>query len=345
MLVGLGHVHMRLLGRLAEWPACIDATVVAPHEGRYGGATAALLGGDIDADRLRITPPSGVSVITGRAIGAKPLRRRLWLADGTVLSYDVLSVNSGSRRLPDFAAWPGPGQPRVWSGYSTTDLIGLTRVLVREPAATVVIVGGTRQACEIAGGLSARANAPGVTLLCPEGRYLRHARTAHRCLAWRGVDIVAPVLVDGLAAGAVHTRDGRRFAADHVVWAAPVAASPFAQALGLPAANNGLRVDRRLQSPRASSVIAAGEVASLDSRRVLPGWDAERQAEILLANLQGRYETCGLRSYRVPGRGPPLDLGRGDLVAAPLTRWWGARRLRLERRRWLGIDEWSGVGR
>ncbi|WP_423821003.1 FAD-dependent oxidoreductase [Salinisphaera sp. SPP-AMP-43] len=293
----------------------------------------------MDPDRLRIAPPAEVSLVAGRAVGAKPLHRRLWLADGTVLTYDVLSMNTGSRRLPTFAARPASDQPRVWSGHSTTDLIGLARVLGHEPTATVVVVGGTQRAHEIAGGLSARPNAPHITLLCPEEHNRRRDRAAYRRLAWRGVDIVTRVSVDALAAGAVHTRDGRRFAADHMVWAAPAVASPLAQALGLPATHQGLRVDRRLQSLRSPWVFGTGEIASLDGRRLLPGWDAERQVDVMLANLHGLYDRRSLRSYRVPERALPLDLGQGELVAGPLTRRLAARRLRVERSRWLGLWE------
>ncbi|MGB7758154.1 MAG: hypothetical protein WBL23_19035, partial [Salinisphaera sp.] len=97
LLVGLGHAHRHLLRRLPELGDTFRVTVVTPHDGRYGGANAALLAGALAFDRLRWAPPSNVGVINSRAVGCQPVHRRLWLADGRAVHYDRLSLNMGTR--------------------------------------------------------------------------------------------------------------------------------------------------------------------------------------------------------------------------------------------------------
>lgn len=338
VLVGLGHAHMQLLARLSELGGAFRVTVVAPHDGRYGGAAASLLAGEITADRLRRSPPSNVVLVANRALGCQPLHRRLWLADGCVLDYDALSVNTGTRRLPLWAARPGACQPRAWSGHSMRQLIVFQQVLAGSEQSSIVIAGGSCRALEIAGGLSRLygRSPPWVTLLCPDGPIRRAERAARRRLAWYGVDIAVGAEACALGEGCVLCTDGRRFRAEHVVWAGPAEPDGLARSMALPIAGPGLCVDRRLRSPQAAAVHAAGAIATLDGQAVLPGWDAERQARVLLTNLRAMVGRYALARYRAPSVRQPLDLGGDDLVSSRrLFRWLGQRRLRTARRTWL----------
>ncbi|KEZ77680.1 hypothetical protein [Salinisphaera hydrothermalis] len=331
VLVGLGQAHRGVLAGLHELGDAFRVTVVAPHDGRFGGATAALLAGTLPAERLRWSLPSGVPVIRSRAVGCQPIHRRLWLADGRVLEYDRLSLNLGTRRMPDWVARPGARQPRTWSGHSVRQLVELRVVLDAEKQAAVVIVGGSLTALEVAGGLAARIGRDGldVRLLWPDGATGPRTRTALRRLAWLGVDVI-DAQAETLATGCLCCRDGRRFAADHVIWAG--AAEPGSSALGmsLPAASAGLRVDRRLVSPRASSVHVLGATASLDGYAVLAGWDGERQARVVLSGLRAETGTHALKRYAPPLREMPIDLGpaAGLVSSTPWLGWWDQRRYR-----------------
>ncbi|MGB7755230.1 MAG: hypothetical protein WBL23_04110, partial [Salinisphaera sp.] len=286
-------------------------------------------------------PPSNVGVINSRAVGCQPVHRRLWLADGRAVHYDRLSLNMGTRRLPFWAMRPCVGQPRTWSGHSVMQLIGLRATLVADERSSVVIVGGSRQALEIAGGLAAPAGSSGldgITLLWPNrGGDDRKTRAALRRLAWWGVDVVATGGAAALGEGCLHCIDGRRFPADHVICAGPPEPDPVALAMTLPAYGPGLRVERRLTSPQASSIQVSGAAASLDGRHVLAGWDGERQACVMLAGLRADAGPHALQRYAPSRRGMPVDLGAQAGVVSGM-RWfgWRARRqCRLAQREWL----------
>lgn len=328
VLVGLGQVHRGVLDRLHALDDAFRVTVVAPHDGRFGGATAAMLAGTLAAERLRWSPPPGLRLINSRAVGCQPIHRRLWLADGQVLEYDRLSLNIGTRRLPAWASRPRATEPRTWSGHSVTQLVEFRAVLDAEVRAAVVIVGGSSRALEVAGGLAARIERDGmnVRLLWPGGAARRRTREALRRLAWLGVDVI-DAQAEALAAGCLHCVDGRRFAADHVVWAGAAEPGSFALGMGLPALGAGLQVDRRLTSPRAASVHVVGAAASLDGRRALAGWDGERQARVVLAGLRAESRTHALKRFTPSFRDRPIDLGpaAGVVSSTPGLHWLARR--------------------
>lgn len=329
-----------MLTRIAELGDAFRVTVVAPHDGRYGGAPAALLAGRLTPERLRWSPPPAVRVLRCRAVGCQPIHRRLWLADGQIVPYDRLSLNIGTRRLPAWAARPGTGQPRAWSGHSSMQLIGLGAALNADRRGSIVVAGGSRQALEIAGGLAARlasSYVARVTLLWPERREPRAVRTALRRLAWLGVDVVGGI-ASGLAPGRVRCVDGRRFQADHLVWAGPAEPDPLALAMRLPVRGPGLYVNRRLESPRAASIQVVGGAATLDGRRVLAGEDHERQASVLLSGVRAAAAPHAIKRYAPSWRATPIDLGpdAGGTPGLVAVGGWRQRGRRRAQRRWLG---------
>ncbi|WP_109994314.1 hypothetical protein [Salinisphaera sp. LB1] len=312
VLVGLGETHRHLLSHLRGSGETFGVTVVAPHDGRYGGATAAMLAGAVSPHRLRWSPPSATQVITSRAIGCQPTHGRLWLADGRMMRYHRLSLNTGTRRLPAWASHERPGCPRISSGHSAMQLIALRAALDAGTRTSIVIAGGSRSALEVAGGVAATAGdcrVASVTLLWPGRDYSRTTRAALRRLAWVGVDVIPGATASGLAACCVECRDGRRFRADHVICAGPAEPDPLVLAMNLPTYGPGLRVDRRLASPHAASVQITGAAASLDGRRVLPGWDGARQARVVLSALRGPARGRGVTRYATPSRPVAPDLG------------------------------------
>lgn len=321
ILVGLGTVHQRLLAHLPELTDVFRVSVVAPHGGGDAGALADWLAGEARADIRRTPAMQSATFVHGRAVGCHPLHQRLWLADGRVLGYHALSLNVGARRLPDWAARPATGEPHVWSGHSMHQMTAFKPVAVDEPAGPVVIVGGSRRALEIAGGLSLLGRAD-ITLLWPAAAPSGMVRAACRRLAWRGVDVILGAQASALGPGSIRCTHGRRFAAAQVVWAGPATPGAFVHSTGLAAADAGLRVDRRLRSPRAPSIHAAGAAATIDGRAVLSGSDAERQACVIAANLKATTGGHALRRYRPSRRAPAIDLGGGERVSAqPLMRW------------------------
>ncbi|RJS93789.1 hypothetical protein [Salinisphaera sp. Q1T1-3] len=323
LLVGLGHVHMQLLARHQRTLAEIfDLTVLAPHGGRYiGHALACLAETSVQTEaQPRYVPPPGVEIRRTRVIGLQPLHRRLWIADGQALEYDAASLNTGHRRLPDWAISTRMNPPAVWSAHSVDDLFGLARVLEASAgSAGVVIAGGTRQALLVAEALSRRVAGPvPCTLLWSGQTPGRRGLRWFKRLAERGVDVVCETVATGLAPNAVITTDGRRFFADHLLWAGTGTPSALAYAIGQgPRADRAptdLRIDRQLRMQGMRETFASGATAGFDNRRALSGRDARRQAVVLASNIAGLFDARGLRRYR-----PTRRLEHTDPIDRPMA--------------------------
>lgn len=111
VLVGAGHSHALVLRSLALAPlAGVDLTVVSPQAlAPYSGMLPGWLAGhyafdDIVVDFERLCAAAGARWIEGEIGSLDPTRRRLHLAGGDELPYDVLSLNVGSTLRPPSAS-------------------------------------------------------------------------------------------------------------------------------------------------------------------------------------------------------------------------------------------------
>lgn len=356
ILVGAGHVHQRLITQEAGWTASADRIVlIAPSSFRYGGAVTPMLAGHCDPARLRqsaqaVCQAAGVEYARQRVVGIEPRARRLWLGCGESMAFDAISLNVGHARLPQgWLAMDRPdGAPRLWSGISMSELARCRQALVAERAgAEVAVVGATQRAVEIAAGLSAAADLPDlrITLYLPASRApgTAAARTAGRIarlLIARGVDIVTHTGIAAVAAQSVISHDGRRFRADHVIWAGESCAAALTLAAGRARDDRQrLVVDRRLSTGRGLDYLASGGCASLDGRVGLDPGDSARQASVLAHNLVAGQSAQAIRRYKLAPPQGAIDLGQG--VGAVWRRGWHwpsrrlPRRIERERRAWL----------
>lgn len=313
LLVGAGHAHAGLLLRYPQVTRIYDVRWVAPHDPYRGGtplhaALAGLVPGH--TGRIRLAT-SGVVRISRRALALQSLHRRLWLDDGRVLDYDVASVNTGARRLP---AWAEQTQavdtPRIWSGHSARQIYALADCLDEDARSRrLVVAGGSRCALEFTAALAARAPEralAGLCLLWPEqpGTVPAAIERAQRRLAAQGVTIVRNATPSGTIPGGVITDDGRRFVADHLLWAMPGEPDRLAQSSDATLTETGFRVDRHLRiadGAGGARVFALGASGALFDRQALPGWDAPAQvAQLARALGLGRETPTSARSYRHP---------------------------------------------
>jgi pyridine nucleotide-disulfide oxidoreductase family protein len=120
VLAGAGHAHALVLRQLAQAPlAGVEVVVVSPEPlAPYSGMVPGWLAGLYRFDEIVIDMPP-----LARAAGAvwrqtalqalDPGRQQVQLADGTVLDYDLLSLNVGSTLRPPDAqhAWMLPLRP------------------------------------------------------------------------------------------------------------------------------------------------------------------------------------------------------------------------------------------
>ena len=102
VMLGAGHAHVHLLSTLAAQPlAGVQITLVAPFPRQlYSGMVPGFVAGHYTLDDcvIPLAPlleNSGVTWLARSAVGLDAQARTLTLDDGSTLSYDVLSVNSG----------------------------------------------------------------------------------------------------------------------------------------------------------------------------------------------------------------------------------------------------------
>lgn len=107
VLVGGGHAHVQLIHDWTTWaPAGAKLTLVSEREhSPYSGMLPGYLAGwytkdEIQFDLVKICQQAGVDFILDRAKEIQPGERRLVMASGRSLTYDVISFDIGSRPEP-----------------------------------------------------------------------------------------------------------------------------------------------------------------------------------------------------------------------------------------------------
>jgi NADH:ubiquinone reductase (H+-translocating) len=274
-----------------------------------------------------------VGFVRGEAIGLDAAAKTVTLAAGDRLAYDRLVVATGSRmRRP-----PVPGAEAAFSVDTQADAIAFDRRL-REiagdvTAPTIAVVGAGFTGIELALELRDRLVAHGANGAAERLRIVLIDRVEtvgpelgpgprpqiETALAAAGVELRLGAIVRALAADRVSFDDGSVLAADAVMLATGMAASPFAgQVPGARDALGRVVVDNALRVPAAPEVFVAGDAAAADTgdgHRTLQscqhagqlgrvaGENAARDLVGLspLPYTQLRYVTC-------------LDLGRSGAV-------------------------------
>ncbi|HSO06489.1 MAG TPA: FAD-dependent oxidoreductase [Pelomicrobium sp.] len=345
LLVGAGHAHLhvaRNARRFAE--RGIELTLVDPGRLWYSGMATGMLGGLYAPEEDQIDPcpvieSQGGRFVLDRVVGIDRGARRVELASGTSIGYDVVSFNIGSRIAAD-PAWLG--LERVWTVKPIPEL-AMARSRVESllaanagDALRAVVVGGGATGCEVAANLDGLARRHGrraaVTVVDGAYRLLAGypagaARTLRRRFRRRGIETVLgdPAVV--VRQGEAQLESGRRLPWDVLVVAIGLKPAALAARLGLPVNDEGaLRVSAALTSVADDRVFAVGDCAALEGHR-LPklGVFGVRQAPVLLENLLARAAGAPLAHYR-PQRVylSILNLGDGSALAAWGPFYWTA---------------------
>lgn len=345
VLVGAGHAQLHTLKHLAGFTARgHTVTLVAPGPFWYSGLATGVLGGHYperldQVDVACLAERGGGTFVQDHVTRIDRTARRLVLAGGDTLSYDLLSLTTGSEVPP----LPGTeGHPRCFTVKPIPRLMALKAALEerfrRHPSRGVVVLvaGGGVTACELAANILALAAARGgrvlVTVLAgseplrqlpPKAARQVVADLERRGIAFRVGDRVGRVEgVEAVMAG------GDRLPFDLFLNATGLRPGPVAQGSGLPLDKGGaLVVDDRLRSPADPGVFGAGDGVALDGHE-LPkvGVYAIRQAPILCHNLLAAAEGKPLRRF-VPQRDYLWIMNLGDRrgLAVRGSLWWAGR--------------------
>ena len=326
VLLGGGHAHVQVLRAFAMRPEPgLRLTVVArePHS-PYSGMLPGLVAGcyrwrDAHIDLARLAALAGARFIAGEAVGVDLGANRVALRGRPPLRYDVLSINTGGAPVDvPRSSFVTPVKPigRFLSAWR--------RVAADEAVRRLAVVGGGAAGIELA--LAVANGRPRRECLVLEaGPALAPGLSAgarRRLLAAmqrRGIEVACGAVVRTAAAGELAAADGRRWTADHVLWATGAEAPRWPGAAGLATVSDGrVAVARTLQSTSHSQVFAAGDIAAVvGAERPKSGVYAVRQGPALAANLRRFALERPLRRYRPQRRALAIvGLANGQAVAS-----------------------------
>jgi NADH:ubiquinone reductase (H+-translocating) len=353
LIVGGGFGGLYAARRFRGQP--VDVTVVDKRNHHlfqpllYQVAMAALSPGDIASPiRWILRRQTNVRVLLGDVVRVDPAGRVAQLADGAELRFDYAIVAAGTTH-----SYFGNEEWRAHApGLKTLEdaLEIRRRVLLaferaeREPdpvrrttLLTFVIIGGGPTGVEMAGALAEIARLslakdfrnfdPGSSkIVLVEGgpavlanfpQPLREA--AHRDLERLGIDVRTNEAVTSVHDGIVRTSKGE-IAAETILWAAGVAASPLGATLGVPVDRAGrVLVQPELTIPGYPYVFVIGDLASLagPTGRPLPGVAqvAMQMGAHAAGNILRAIEGQPLRPFIYRNKGDMATIGRASAVA------------------------------
>lgn len=314
----------------------------------YQVATAGLNPGDIAVPiRSFLRKQRNLDVLLGEASSFDLAGRRVLLADGQAVSYDWLVLATGATHSYfGRAAWArfAPGlktiedaleiRRRIFMAFEEADREPDRRR--REALLTFVIVGAGPTGVELAGALSEIARhtlaeefrhidprRARILLLEGMGRVLpgypeELSEAARRQLEDLRVEVRTGTVVTGIDAEGV-TVGEERIPARTVLWAAGVAASPLARALGAPLDRAGrVKVNPDLTVPGHPEVQVVGDLAAAaqETGAPVPGiapaaiQEGRHAARNVLRALRGEAP----RPFRYRDKGSLATIGRARAV-------------------------------
>ncbi len=347
VLVGGGHAHalaLQVLGRAGR--GAVRVTLVSPEPTTpYSGLLPAYVAGlasraDMEIDLARLAARWGVRFLKGRAARIDREGRRVILADGGTVPYDILSLDVGI--APDLSRLPGaeahgiPVKPIAAFAARWDAIRSRLETLPGRPA--IAVAGGGVAGAELAMAFRTAfaGRDPAVTLVC-EGEVApglndRARRLLAAALARRGVT-VETVPAAALESACVRLADGRSLACDAAFVTTGAAAPALVAASGLPCDEAGFaRVRETLQLADDDDIFAAGDCAAMIGHpRPKAGVFAVRQGPPLADNILRRVAGWPCRPV-VPQRDHLVLIGTGDgravaarggrLAASGRAAWW-----------------------
>ena len=278
VMLGAGHAHVHMLSTLATQPlAGVQITLVAPYPRQlYSGMVPGFVAGhyaleDCVIPLKPLLANSGVEWLARSAVALDANTRTLTLDDGSTLTFDVLSVNSGpvQDRQKIEQMMPGAREHALFArpieAFGT--LWPKVLELAQSRALRVAVIGGGAAGIELAMAIAHRLEGSSVTLLTgdtPVGANYTakvQARVA-RALKKRHITVIQE-RATGVAAGEVALGNGARLACDVPLIAMGAQAPEWLKGSGLTLDEQGfIAVNEFQRSTSHPQVFAAGDVSS-----------------------------------------------------------------------------------
>ncbi|MEM7563258.1 MAG: selenide, water dikinase SelD [Pseudomonadota bacterium] len=324
VLVGGGHAHVSVLKSLGMKPVdglritLITRDIHTPYSGMLPGHIAGHYTLDeCHIDLLQLARFANARLYHGEVTKLDPDNRLLHVNGRPPVSYDVLSINSGSR--------PGVGAVTGAEDFSLVAKpvdVFLTRWQTLK--ARVTASSGEFRICVIGGGaggveltlsiqhrlkkiLRENGDDPSrltMTLLTDQPKILPTHNEGVRkrflkVLASRGVSVLTSHPVCEIRFDRVLIGEDTSLPSDATVFVTSASAPTWVSESRLSVDTGGfIRVDEYLRSTSHPDIFAAGDIASLPQPRAKSGVFAVRQGPVLADNLRQFVAECSLHKYR-----------------------------------------------
>jgi NADH dehydrogenase FAD-containing subunit len=338
VLIGGGHAHMVTLANISTLVARGHrVTVVGPSEYHYySGMGPGMLGetytpGDIRFATRKVVEKQGGTFVLDAVSRIDPVARKLQLASGPTLEYDILSCNAGSQ------------VPQTQVSGSREDIFSVKPIeslqaaknrlleLAAEGRRRFAIVGGGPSSAEIAGNIHQLMRkhgrqAPRIRIFSGPSFMKRFPAKVvglvRKSLERRGIEIVQDGYVRELHSGRLELANGGRHETDLIFLAVGVKPSSIFADSGLPVGpEGGLLVNRFLQSPAHPEIFGGGDcIYFQESPLDKVGVYAVRENPVLFHNLLAGLEGGEPQPFS-PGGDYLLIFNLGDGEGVLHKRW------------------------
>lgn len=341
VLLGGGHAHVEVLRQFGLHPMNgVEITLVSPDRRTpYSGMLPGLIAGHYGFEECHIdlhplASEAGAHFLQTSATALDPAQHCITLADGSIIHYDVASIDVGS--TPPLHGITGAAQYAMPLKPVRDFLAAWESLIVRARAGdvrTLAMVGGGTAGVEVLLAMQhhlAQLHSP------QEFRYVlvtdtpqlleNHARgvraTLTRNLARKNVEVHCATRIARVEARALIADDGRSIAAEAIFLATGASTPRWLADSGLALNHNKfIHINKYLQSISHADVFAAGDCATIKNK-VYPksGVYAVRQGPPLAENLRRHLRGETLIGYAPQPRTLALiSTGEQHAIAS-----WGA---------------------
>lgn len=321
VLVGGGHSHVAVLKNLGMKPlAGVRTTLVSPDPlTPYSGMLPGLMAGhysmeESHVDLVRLARFAGADFMRTSVVSVDPEKRIVHLRDRPSLSFDVLSINTGS--TPSMSDVPGaarhaiPVKPVKAFLARWHELEESWRHASRPPV--IAVVGGGAGGVELTLSLDYRLKK--IMRLNPHARFHLFQRGAEllpthnravrnlmeSTLRRRGIEVHLDSAVSKVAEGLLSMDHGEQFMCDAIIWVTHASPPAWIRESGLSVDTDGfLAVGATLSTLSHPYIFGAGDTASVRPYpRPKSGVFAVRQGPPLARNIRLALKGRPLKKFR-----------------------------------------------